>query len=432
MKIIKPVFGGYGLGFENSRTHFIEKAVPGDDVIPFIYKKRKKVLYGRIERMIESSPARINPACPCFEQCAGCSYQMLSYEDELKLKRTVFEETVSKLSGIPCSVSDFIRSETRFNYRNKIETSILTDRSGNLSIGFHRRDDWRRVIDIENCMLANNSLQEFYRYIRQFFKDNREIIPQEFTHFTMRSNRKGEILLVLWFDNLKTPCSFLDSLNDVQYEKLRGIKAYNIVSSHKSDTSTIQIYMRGDLIIEDKYRNYSFAMSPESFFQVNPYITDRITEKLLAVIRKEEPGEVFDLFAGNGFWGIMASGHVRNITGVEISELSEKEFYYNQKANNINNYTFIKTDVRPFLKESALMPDMIVLDPPRAGISPRIITRIRDRGASVIVYISCNPSTLARDLSELSAGYSVKDIMLYDMFPNTYHVECVVVLKKNT
>ncbi len=432
MKIIKPVFGGYGLGFENSRTFFIEKAVAGDEINPFIYKKRKRVLFGRIDSIISPSPERIEPLCPHFENCAGCSYQIVPYSHELDIKREVFEETMERLSGIKCSVSDFIPSDDRYHYRNKIEASIKKDKEGSLNIGFHRRDDWRRVIDIEKCLLANQSIQEFYSRIRMFLNKNSSMVPDELTHFTMRSNREGDILLVLWFENLKEPCSFLDALKGFSCKGLKGIKAYNSIISEKKNTVTDLIFSSGSLIIEDHYGKCRFAMSPESFFQVNPYITEKIIERLINVSRDERPRLMFDLFSGSGFWGIILSDYAEHVTGVEISELSEREFNYNCRINGIRNYDYYRADVRHFLRESDEMPDIILIDPPRAGISPRVIRRISRRSAKKIIYISCNPSTLARDLQELSSAYEIDSMVLYDMFPCTFHVECMAILKRKS
>lgn len=431
MKIMKPVFGGYGLGFDNNKTYFIEKAVPDDDIIPYIYKKRKGVFFGRIDSFISRAPNRIEPECPYFQQCAGCSYQIVPYKDELELKKDVFEETIKRISGLDCCVSGFIESDNRFFYRNKIEASIKTDPEGMLNIGFHRRDDWRKVIDIADCRIANRDIQSFYSYFRGFLQENRSFLPRELTHFSMRSSQNGEILLVLWFKNLPMPCVFLEILDGIRHEKLKGIKAFNSITERKKETEQELVFARGCEMIEDVYQGRRLAMSSESFFQVNPYITQKLIEKLSIVARGKRPDLMLDLFAGSGFWGIMLKDFAERVTGVELSSLSEAEFNYNKKINNIENYEFIRSDIKHYLRErdTDTKTGMIVLDPPRAGVSPKIINKIMDIDAQTILYISCNPSTFARDIGDLSSRYRIEEIMLFDMFPCTFHVESLAHLE---
>lgn len=426
MKIIKSVFGGYGLGILKNKTCFIEKALAEDEIIPYIYKKRKGVLYGRIDSIIQGSPKRIKPSCPYFSICAGCSYQMLSYEDELELKASIFEESMRKISGIDCSITEFYKAEDRYHYRNKIETSIKKDRDNNLFIGFHRRDDWRKVLDIEECIIANKPLMDLYKGLRLHLDANKDIISDELTHFTMRSNRRGELLLVFWFENLECSEKFINMINKFKHRDLAGIKIYNSIIETKKQTALCQVASMGREIIEDEYYNYRFAFSSESFFQINPEITEKIIKKLIDKIKASRPVLVFDLYAGNGFWGIVASAYAQRIIGIEISEISEREFNYNKEINNITNYEYIRGDVKHFLINSDLMPDMIILDPPRSGVSPKVIRRIRNKHAKEIIYISCNPTTLARDMQEICQDYEISEIILFDMFPNTFHIECMV------
>lgn len=429
LTVTKIVHGGYGLAFDNKRTVFIEKALPGEEIIPFIYKKRKGVFFARIETFNKISPKRIKPLCPYFQDCAGCTFQNLIYDDELHIKSEVFRETLQKVGDIPVSISKIIKSPSRYYYRNKVEASIKRNREGGLDIGFHRRDDWRRVLDIDECIIANRNIQDLYAGIRDYLKKNHSLCPVEITHFSIRSNRNGDILVAFWFENAQDITGFIDLMSRFRYKKLAGMKFYNAVTEQKRATENRHIHTISERPIEDTYNNYRFTFSPESFFQVNPDITEEMVKRLRSILMELNPDIIMDLFAGNGFWGIMASEYAKKVIGVEINPLSLKEFEYNRSANNINNYEYVLSGVKQYLTEADIEPDMIIIDPPRAGVSPKIIRRIRDMKARDIIYISCNPATLARDLTELCTIYEIYDIMLFDMFPNTFHIECFLHLK---
>lgn len=394
VEIVKFDNLGRGIGYVNDKIIFIPKTVPGDIVNVKIICEKKNYLEGLILEIVKPSKLRIQPICPYFDKCGGCDLMHISISENLEYKLNKINDML-KMSKINYNVIEIIKSDSYINYRNKVTLKIIDGKIGYFENNTHK------LVSIGYCYLCKEEINNLIRNIHLLEINNGEVV--------IRVNYNNEILI-----NIKTEDA-LKNINSLTNE-------HKIVGIIKNDEC---IY--GENYFIDKIGNYLFKVSYNSFFQVNPYICS----KLFELIEKNtlDSKKVIDLYCGVGTLSIVASNNASYVLGVEIVSNAIIDANLNRNLNGIGNVEFICADTKKVVDKITNEFDTIILDPPRSGVSKTVIDKIKQKRIKKVIYVSCNPSTLIRDLKLFEELYNIEEFKLMDMFPNSEHVESFVLLE---
>lgn len=441
--------------YEESKV-IVKNTVPGEKVAVMINKKRKGKAEGRVVEKLEPSPMEIPATCEHFGKCGGCNYQNLAYDDQLKIKndqvRKIFQE-LYETKSLPCEVSfDAIkRSPSQFYYRNKMEFSFGDEyKNGPLAVGLHKRGSFYDLVPVIHCQIVDEDFRTILNAANTFFAEKQVPYVHRQTHegilrhlLVRKGINTGELLIaiVTTSEPHTSIMEFKELLLKMEQEgkftgKIKGIlqiKNDSVADVVKSD-ETILLY--GQDFIREELLGLKFQISVFSFFQTNT-----LGAQVLYETAREFLGElgengkatktVYDLYSGTGTIAQILAPVCKKVIGVEIVEEAVVAAKENAKKNGLSNCDFIAGDVLTVLDTIEEQPDCIVLDPPRDGIHPKALKKIIEYGVDKILYISCKPTSLMRDLDVfLDNGYVVKRIGCVDMFPGTVHVETVVLMSK--
>lgn len=390
LEIIRLDHQGRGIGTINNKVIFIPNTIPGEIIEYKITNEKKNYLEGKVTKYTKKSKDRINPQCPYYNICGGCQLMHMPYEKQLKYKQNTIENILSKYTNSNIKINPIIKSENEFNYRNKITLHI------NKTIGLYKQNS-NEIININKCYLVNDKINNIIKELNKLKLEKDEIVIKCHNNQTL-----------LYYNN---------KLNN-----LKSINADNIILNNK--------IIKGNNYVFEILNNYKFKISPTSFFQINKMQTIKLYENIKKIAQINKKDNILDLYCGTGTIGIYLSKNANKVLGIEINKEAIKNAKENQKLNNIKNIEFIAGDVKDIIKKITFNPTIIVLDPPRSGINDEIINYLINYNAKKIIYISCNPITLARDLKKLNKYYTTKIIQPLDMFPNTYHIECITLLTK--
>ncbi len=441
---------------------YVKDAIPGQYISFSISKKRSGASEGKLLNVIKRSQIEgAEPSCGNFGECGGCSYQRLSYEDQLKLKSDTVEKILKKIYP-EHDFQGIIPSPDTYAYRNKMEYAFGDEyKGGPLALGLHKKNSFYDIINTDTCSIVNSDFNIIRSHTRDFFSDLYSNEKIDFNHHVdhrgylrhlliRRSKSKKELLVALitttadksdklTIENERTVIdAFEQSLLSLNAsEKLDGnivgiCHVYNNAVSDIVRCDKMDILYGRDYIYED-ILGLKFKISLFSFFQTNPSGCEKLYEKVREFASSDGKGVVYDLYSGTGTIAQLLSPAAHSVYGVEIVEDAVRSAKENADLNNIDNVTFIAGDVLKALtdRESYGLPspDMIILDPPREGIHPRALGLILRFGVEKIIYISCKPTSLARDLQSFKeAGYVLEESLCVDMFPHTVHVETVCLL----
>jgi 23S rRNA (uracil1939-C5)-methyltransferase len=446
---------GRSLAKVDGKVIFIENAVPGDIVDVRLSKNKKDWAEGSVLAFREYSKERADPFCPHFGVCGGCQWQMLPYEKQLQYKQKQVEETLKRIGkvALPAVLPIMGANETKF-YRNKLEYTFSNKRfllkselndpaisSGQNVAGFHAKGIFDKVVDIKTCFLQDEPTNAIRLAIKEFAiaHDYSFYDIKEHTGFMrnlqLRICTSGEIMvnLVLGYEDQEKRKRLLDFV----LEKFPGITTLLYTINTKwndslNDLEPVAYYGNGYVI--EKMEAFQFKIGPRSFFQTNT----RQGERLYKVTREfaELSGKeiVYDLYCGTGSIGIFLSKQAKKIVGVEMINAAVEDAKENAALNNLSaKAEFFTGDVINICNDDFFeahgKPGVVISDPPRAGMHEKLVKKILDIEAPVVVYVSCNPATQARDLNGLDEKYGVTKIQPVDMFPHTHHIENVVQLK---
>lgn len=395
IEIIKIDDLGRGIGYVDNKIIFIPNTLPNEIINASIIKETKKYYEGEVVDYIKKSDKRIEPKCTYYNKCGGCNLMHMSYLDSLDYKKEKLKNILKKFSDIKVDI-EVIENKKIFNYRNKIELKIENNKWGYYNSKTHN------FVEIKNCLLAKESINEVIK--------NKELFDIKNGLITIRSNYNNEILI-----SIKSQ----EEIN-IKIDLLKSIiKLVGIVVNDK--------LVYGNTYFIEKYKDKFFKVNYNSFFQINEFITNKMIDILKENITDNN---LLDAYCGVGFLGISLSENFNKIYGIEINESSIIDAIKNSKLNNINNSYFICGDSGKVLDKIKEKIDTIIVDPPRTGLFGNTINDILKINAEKLVYISCNPITLSRDLKILKDTYKINKIYLLDMFSNTYHFETIVILKK--
>ncbi len=434
-------FPNKGIIIEDNVKVTVKNAIPGQKVTYRLQKKRKDSGQGRLLSVDEYSPLEINEKlCPYFGVCGSCLYQKLPYEEQLKLKEGVVKKLIDDV------VSDYeyegIKgSPYKTGYRNKMEYSFGDEeKGGKMVLGLHKRGSFYDVLDASECALVHDDYGRILAVVIEYCKDKGLTYFHKITHegflrhlIIRRSEYSSELLIDL-VTTSTVEHDFSDLVNKILECSIEGKIAgilhtlNDSMSDAVKDEGTSILYGK-DYIVE-KILGLEFKITPFSFFQTNSLGAEVLYSVVRDYISGYTEGKVvYDLYSGTGTIAQLLAPTAKQVIGVEIVEEAVEAAKVNAGLNGLNNCSFIAGDVLKVLDDIEEKPDVIVLDPPRDGINPKALPRILDYGVDNIVYISCKPTSLARDLVMIQErGYKVQKVCMVDMFPWTVHVETVVLL----
>ena len=431
---------GEGIGHTGGYTLFIKGAVPGDTVRARITGRRKNYGFAETEAVITPSPDRVTPACPVSDSCGGCTLQSLDYAAQLRFKKKLVEDNLTRIGGLEDlpPVNEVIGMETPFRYRNKAQYPVGYDEDGRLVAGFYEGKS-HRIVRADDCLLSPETDRAIVRTVLTFMELKKIRAYDEKTgrglvrHILIRTGfTTGEIMVCLIINGRHFPeAPALAALLRSQVTDRIVSVCLNVNIARNNvilGREVLPVY--GEPCLYDDIGSLRFRISPLSFYQVNPIQTVRLydTVKRMAALTGTET--VLDLYCGIGTIGLYLAEGARRVLGVEIVPEAIRDAADNAAANGITNAVFsvgASEDIFRDLPDS----DVVVLDPPRKGCEASLLEELITRAPSRIVYVSCNPSTLARDLRILTRAYAVEEIQPCDMFPHTGHVETVCLLSRN-
>jgi len=412
-------------------------AVKGDEVEIRVVKKKKDYWIGTIKRVITPSPMRTNPKCPYFGKCGGCQWQMIDYTYQPKLKKELVIDALSHLAGLKeVDVLDTIPSPRPFNYRNKVHFPLKRVSSSSVIMGFYKQDT-HYIIDVNECPLHLPQFNEVFKKAKRYIGERGLSVYDETKHsgfirnFTLRGSERTQETLIVIVSNgeylRKSTAIDLMKMGNSVLGVVENInpKRGNAIFGRENRT------LVGTSLYHERVRNYTFIISATSFFQVNTWIAEKMVDVLDGVM--QEIGEVdviADAYSGVGLFAVASAKYARKVYALEISAESSSCAYKNIAVNNKPNVEIINGDAEGLLQTLGKV-DVLILDPPRRGVGDGIVEFLANSKPPHILYFSCNPATLARDLKKIvEVGYKIEFLQPFDMFPQTYHVENLVYLKR--
>lgn len=400
VEVTKLDHQGRGIAKINDKIIFIPNALPEETVDVDIILEKKKYYEGIIKEIINASDKRIKSICPYFEECGGCQFLNMNYQDSLDYKQNKVEEIMNKYLGIKIKINNIVACDNNLYYRNKTTFQVKND------IGFFK-EKTNTLIPVDKCYIPDIKINDIYKAI----KDNINLTNVK--QIIIRATKNTLESMVIFKTN-----------NYIDNKKIIDILKKKVDSIYINDEL---IYGKGKII--ENLCNKNFYISPSSFFQVNTLQAEKLYNKAIAYADIKKEDTVLDLYCGTGTIGIVASDKAKKVIGIELNKEAIKDANENKKLNNINNIEFYAGDVGKILNKNNYKPDIIIVDPPRVGLDSLALAQILNIRPKKLVYVSCDLMTLARDLKLLSNDYDILELTPVDMFPYTAHVESVCALK---
>ncbi|BDA39422.1 23S rRNA (uracil(1939)-C(5))-methyltransferase RlmD [Candidatus Atelocyanobacterium thalassae] len=430
---------GEGVGKFEEKIIFVPDTVTGDVVLVSLNFIKRQYAYGKVKEIIHSSPYRVRPNCIVSDKCGGCQWQHISPEYQLHIKQNKIVQSLRRIGRFKdISVLPILSSSEIFGYRNKATYPLSYSKSGNVHAGYYQRHT-HKLININQCPIQDSRLNSFLAEIKLDIEKQRWTIYNEKTyegqlrHLALRiGHSTGEVLLTLvstsshineikkqanlWLEKYPNLIGVLINQNSEKSNKIFGDKTFSIV---------------GEPFLKENFFNIDFKLRPDTFFQVNTQSAETLLHSLLDNLILTGKEKIVDAYCGIGTFTLPLAKRVSHATGIEISYDSIEQAKTNAKANNIDNVVFYQGAVKDILPSLNISPDIVLLDPPRKGCEDGVIETLRRVRPPLIIYISCQPSTLARDLKKICHQnlYKILWIQPVDFFPQTPHVESIVAIR---
>lgn len=429
-------YNGQAVAHDDGKVVFLNAGLPGERVLAEIVKSKPRFDTGYVREIIRKSELRIPARCRHFDYCGGCTWQDLDYRQQLHFKRKQVVDCLERIGKLrEVQVHEMIGCAEVFNYRNKMEFSFHATGEGGFTLGLHKRGHFDEIFNLEKCHLQSDFSNRLVHWVRDFVKA--EDIPvydvTEHTGF-MRflvirtGKRTGQNMVNIvtnygeipqWQKLVKLLRTSFPELTTIVHNQ-NGQKS-NIATGEKERI----LYGRG--FIEERLFDSHFRIRANSFFQTNSIQAETLYRACFEMLDPRKADRVLDLYCGTGSIGILLAPHVQRVVGVELVEDAIRSAQENAALNDVKNITFFHGDVKDYLKSQEGTDqhfETIIVDPPRAGLHPKALRRLLRLNAPKILYISCNPSTFARDAELLvEAGYNLPEVKPVDMFPHTMHIE---------
>lgn len=437
--IIDNGYDGEGIAKINEFTVFVPNAIKGEKVKILIVKVLTSYAFGKITEIIEESKYRTESDCETYKRCGGCSLRHIEYNQTLKMKQNAVQSLVNKTLKNKISVQETLGMENPQNYRNKAQYPVGINKDGKPVMGvFANRT--HEIIPIKECFIQDKQAEKVAKFIFDFITKNNISIYDEKTrkglvrHIVTKIGKKtNEIMCVIVISGIQMPKE--DELVEAVTSNFKNVKTI-VKNINIKNTNVIlgkeNINLYGDGYITDILGEYTFKISPLSFYQVNPIQAEKLYNIGVEGANITKDDVVFDLYCGIGTISLFMAKNAKKVYGIEIVEEAIEAAKENAKMNGVENTEFIAGDVEEILdeliNERAITPDIVMVDPPRKGLDNKSIDNILRIKPKRLVYISCNPATLVRDLAKLEDDFEIDFIKPVDMFPFTSHVECCSVL----
>lgn len=448
-------YGGKGISRYDNFVIFVEKSIPGQKVLAYIYRKKKDYAEARIIEILSESSSFTNPKCIHFSTCGGCKAQQLDYAEQVNQKKNQVQHIFERQAGINDFIIDkVISAEPIYNYRNKMEFTFSKNRwiledepdnvESNFALGMHIPKRWDKILDIQECHLMPEIGSQIINYVRELAKefalkpyDQRSHIGF-LRYLVFRFGQNTNDLMI----NLVTSYEDLDSLIPL-VSKLTNrfpsiTSVVNNINTRKADVAfgEREILLHGEPIVNEKLKNLTFQISSNSFFQTNSFMAEKLYEVILDGANLKGEEIAYDLYCGTGSISLFLAQKAKFVYGFDIIVSSIENAEQNAIINNIENVEFNVANLDKYFNNNKSSrypkPNVVIVDPPRSGMHKKMTQYLPKLNAETIVYVSCNPSTQARDTKILQLnGYDLVKLTVVDMFPHTPHIETVGIFKKS-
>lgn len=438
--IIDNGMQGEGIAKINEFTIFIPEAIKGEKCKIKILKVQTSYGFGKILEILEPSQYRVETDCGTYKRCGGCNLRHMEYEKTLEIKKANVQNLVNKTLENKIKVQSVLGMGNPYNYRNKAQFPIGLEKDGITPVMGVFAERSHEIIAMRNCMIHHPISEQIANFIFGYIKQNNIPVYNEkngkgiFRHILIKIGMRSHEIMCVFIINEK---SFkqekeLTKLLVKEFPEIKTVvkninmKNTNVILGNKNDV------LYGDGYIYDQLGEYTFKISPMSFYQINPIQTEALYNIAIEMAEITNKDVVYDLYCGIGTIGIFASKHAKKVYGIEIVEQAIQDAKQNANINDIRNIEFFAGDVGEIfgkiMNEKNDFPDVVIVDPPRKGLDSNTIRDLLNVLPKKLVYISCNPATMVRDLKLLEEKYCVKEIQPVDMFPFTSHVECCALL----
>lgn len=431
---------GDGVAHVDGRVFFVKGALRGETCEVQVLKDNNKVVYAKLHKILTPSPSRIVPSCANFGKCGGCDLLHMDYREELLLKRQRVEDALRRIGGLNVPVTGIYGAESIQNYRNKAIYAVGIY-EGRAVTGFFRERS-HDIVPTERCLIqaevADRAAAAVRHWMNKYFiaAYNEELRSGVIRHIFCRyafATKKAQVTIVSHEKDLPHQEDLIDEIRRRCPETAGIVLNFNKTRGNTVLTGDF-FTLWGDDYIVDELCALKFKLSPRSFYQINSAQAEKLYAKTLEYAALTGSETVLDLYCGTGTITLVLAGHAKHAVGAEIVEAAIKDAWENAALNNIENVDFICADAGDAvstLKEKGIFPDIVVVDPPRKGLAPGVIGTITGLSPSRVVYVSCDPATLARDLKLFeSLGYRAVEATAFDMFPRCAHVETVVLMSR--
>lgn len=440
VKIVDNGFEGEGIAKIEGYTIFIPNAIKGEKVKVLILKVLTSHAFGKVIEIIQKSPYRKDSDCGTYKRCGGCNLRHIQYQKTLEIKQNAVQSLVNKTLKTKIKVEKVVEMKQPYYYRNKAQYPVGIDKNGKPIIGIFANRT-HEIIEMQDCKIQNPESEKIAKYIFNLWNKEKLSIYQEKTrkgllrHIVIKIGVKTKEIMCILVINGKEIPNEKEIIEKIikQFPKIKTI----IKNINTKNTNVIlgqeNINLYGNGYIEDILGEYKFKISPLSFYQVNPVQAEKLYNLGVSMAEITKNDVVFDLYCGIGTISLFMSKFAKKVYGIEIVEEAVKMAKENAQNNNVSNTEFFAGDVEIVLDDlinnKGLKADVVMFDPPRKGLDKKSIDNILNIRPKKIVYISCNPATLIRDLADFENEYDIKTIIPVDMFPFTSHVECVATLQ---
>ncbi|MDR3542460.1 MAG: 23S rRNA (uracil(1939)-C(5))-methyltransferase RlmD [Desulfosporosinus sp.] len=416
LECLRLISEGSGVGYVNGIATFVPGLLPGETGEVEVYEGKKKWQRARLQRILKHSPERIVAPCSVYEECGGCQLQHTTYEETLQWKQRWVQEALSRIGKLSVEVKPTLGMTSPWRYRNKAR--LHREPTGEL--GYYKEKS-KALIHFQDCLLLSERMNRWIRLTEKFLTEG----FAEIHTVTFRENTNGEGLLLLEGALTK----MLSAEENPEF--FHTLAKEGLCSVWGTDAEGSLELVWGDEVFSQTILDMTFEVSPLSFLQVNPLQTDVLYARVLAEAALTGEETVWDLYSGIGTLALALAQKAKKVTGIEENPFAVEDAIQNAVNNNvIGHVEFLKGKVEARMMKIEEQPDIVILDPPRAGMHPVVVNRLLELKPKRIIYVSCDQATLARDLGVLTqGGYKVDSVQPVDMFPWTQHTECLCLLE---
>ena len=444
LEITDLAFDGKSVAHLDGKVVFLKGGLPGEIVKAEIYREKPRYNEGIVREIIKKSDLRIKPLCSHFEICGGCTWQDLNYQSQLDFKKKQVIDCLGRIGSLKeIKVKDVIGSVELFDYRNKMEFSFNTDSEKGFTLGLHHRGHFDKVFDLEKCYLQSDIASEIVNWVRDYIIQEDIPIYDVIEHtgymrfLMIRQAKRTTDLMVNIVTNYG---DFPNSETLIKQITEKFPQITTIIHSQNGQKSNIAVgeiekIIFGKGFITEKLFSSSFRIKANSFFQTNSIQTETLYRTAFEMLHPKKTDNIMDLYCGTGSIGILIAKYANEVIGVELVAESIESAKLNALDNHVSNIKFFEGNVKDFLRtyhDDDIKYNIVIVDPPRAGLHPKALKRMLELKPEKILYISCNPATFSRDAKSIvEKGYKLSEVQPVDMFPHTMHIELISVFYRD-